>query len=45
MGIDTKMMIIQPLYTEIWPKVGSQMIFLRFVVTGNNDLKANEMAK
>jgi hypothetical protein len=39
------MMIIPPLYSEIWPKRGSQMIFLGFVVTKNNVLKAKEMAK
>jgi hypothetical protein len=44
-GIETKMMIIQLLYAEVWPKVGSQMTFLGFVVTENNDMKANEMAK
>jgi hypothetical protein len=45
-GIDTKMIIIQQLYNaEIWPKVGSRMIFLGFVVTENNVLKANKMTK
>jgi hypothetical protein len=44
-GMDTKMMIIQQLYEEIWPKVGSRMIFLGFVVTEKNDIKTNEMAK
>jgi hypothetical protein len=44
-GIVTIKMIIQPFHAEIWPKVGSQMIFLGFVVTENNDIKANEMAE
>jgi hypothetical protein len=38
-------MIMQLLHGEIWPIVGSQMIFLGFVVTKNNVLKAREMAK
>jgi hypothetical protein len=44
-GIVTIMMIIQSFHAEILPKVGPQMIFLGFVMTENNDIKANEMAE
>jgi hypothetical protein len=44
-GTDTKLMIIQQSYAEVWPKVGSWMIFIGFVATENNDMKVNEMAK
>jgi hypothetical protein len=44
-GTETQLMIMQLLYLEIWPIVGSQMIFLGFVMTKNNVLKAKEMAK
>jgi hypothetical protein len=44
-GTDTQLIIMQLLYEEIWPIVGSRMIFLGFVATKNNVLKAKEMAK
>jgi hypothetical protein len=35
-GIETKMMIIQLIYAEVWPKVGSRLILVGFVTIENN---------